>query len=125
MIDHTGFHVSNFEESKAFYSAALKPLGYEVVMELNFEGHLIAGLGEGGKPDFWLTTKSPVTLPMHIAFLAKNRAQVDAFFAAALAVGAKDNGKPGIRELYHPNYYGAFVIGPDGHNIEAVCHASE
>ena len=82
------------------------------------------GLGRGGKPQLWLSQGEPPVSPLHIAFAARNRAEVDAFHAAALAAGGKDNGAPGLRPHYHPNYYGAFAIDPDGHNIEAVCHSA-
>jgi catechol 2,3-dioxygenase-like lactoylglutathione lyase family enzyme len=81
------------------------------------------GFGTGGKPDFWIGGEGGLNKPVHIAIAAKDRATVDAFYQAALAAGARDNGAPGIRAHYHPNYYGAFVLDPDGHNIEAVCHA--
>jgi catechol 2,3-dioxygenase-like lactoylglutathione lyase family enzyme len=84
-----------------------------------------AGFGRNGRPQFWFGVGAGPQKPMHIAFAAENREQVRAFYLAAIGAGAKDNGAPGIREIYHPNYYGAFVIGPDGHNIEAVCHAPE
>ncbi len=126
MIDHTGLTVTNFDASKAFYEKALAPLGYGVLMSFPAgEGHFVAGLGETAtrKPDFWIhngpMTQSP---PLHLAFRAVDRPTVDAFYAAALAAGGKDNGAPGLRPHYHPNYYGAFVIDPDGHNIEACCH---
>lgn len=121
IIDHIGLVVSNYEHSKTFFQQALAPLGIELVMEV--EGW--AGFGKNGKPEFWFGTHSRAQHPMHIAFAAASPAQVDAFHAAALQAGAKDNGPPGIREIYHPNYYAAFVIGPDGHNIEAVCHQPE
>ncbi|MGE0801030.1 MAG: VOC family protein [Lautropia sp.] len=121
IIDHIGLAVSNYSHSKSFFTQALAPLGITLVMEV--EGW--AGFGRGGKPEFWFGTHSRVQSPMHIAFAAESRAQVDAFYEAALDAGAKDNGPPGVREIYHPNYYGAFVIGPDGHNIEAVCHRAE
>lgn len=117
MIDHIGIAVSNYQTSKQFYLAALQPLGYELVMEFGE----VAGLGAPGKPDFWIAP-GPKTLPMHIAFHSPDRARVDAFYAAAMQAGARDNGPPGIRAQYHPNYYGAFVLDPDGNNIEAVCH---
>lgn len=128
MIDHTGVSVSDYERSKAFYTAALAPIGYSLVMEVPREhtgGVGVAGFGEGGKPDFWLAEGTPNRPAVHVAFRASSRALVDAFYAAAIAAGGKDNGKPGIRAHYHPNYYGAFVLDPDGHNIEVVCHSSE
>lgn len=121
MIDHIGLAVSDYAQSKAFYTQALAPLRITLVKEV--AGW--AGFGRDGKPEFWFGTYSQTQNPMHIAFAAENRAQVDAFYEAALKAGAKDNGPPGIREIYHPNYYGAFVIDPDGHNIEAVCHRPE
>ncbi|MFO0780924.1 MAG: VOC family protein [Candidatus Gracilibacteria bacterium] len=117
MIDHIGLPVSDYARSKAFYLAALKPLDFDLCMEFGDHG----GLGVGGKPEFWIA-KEAIGKPNHLAFRAKDRATVDAFYQAALAAGGKDNGAPGIREHYHPNYYGAFVLDPDGHNIEAVCH---
>jgi catechol 2,3-dioxygenase-like lactoylglutathione lyase family enzyme len=116
MIDHLMIGVRDPAKSKAFYLQALGPLGYEVVME--FGGSY--GLGAEKKPDFWIGPGKQERL--HLAFSAKDRKAVDAFYKAAIAAGAKDNGKPGIRKQYHPNYYGAFVIDPDGHNLEAVCH---
>ena len=121
IIDHVGFAVSDYQKSKAFFLKALAPLGIELVMEA--EGW--AGLGRGGKPDFWFGEGPGQQGPMHIAFSAENREQVRAFYKAALDARGTDNGPPGIREIYHPNYYGAFVLSPDGHNIEAVCHAPE
>lgn len=120
MIDHTGVPVTDYERSKAFYLAALKPLGYELLMELPG----VAGLGEhaSGKPDFWLAPASGTPTSIHVAFHAASRDLVQRFHAAALAAGGRDNGGPGIRAHYHPGYYGAFVLDPDGHNIEAVCH---
>lgn len=117
MIDHMGVLVSDLEASVTFYTRALAPLGYEVVMR--FEG--AAGLGVAGKPDFWIGVGKP-TDKLHIAFRAKGRAEVRAFHDAAMAAGGRDNGEPGVRAHYHPNYYGAFALDPDGHNIEAVCH---
>jgi len=120
MFDHIGFRVRDVEASRKFYLAVLGPLGVGVAME----GPYGVGLGRGGKPSLWLSQGEPPVSPLHIAFTAKNRAEVDAFHAAALAAGAKDNGAPGLRPHYHPNYYGAFAIDPDGHNIEAVCHSA-
>jgi len=124
MIDHTGLNVSDYQKSKAFYLAALAPLGYQVVMEMpsSIVPHGGMGLGVPPKPDFWVAGGEPNVPPLHVAFRAENRAQVDAFYKAALAAGGRDNGPPGPRAHYHPNYYGAFVLDPDGHNIEAVCH---
>lgn len=121
VIDHIGISVSDYQQSKAFYVKALAPLGIEMIMEVAGWG----GMGKKGKPDFWFGQKENPSGSMHIAFAAENRAQVRAFYDAALAAGATCNGEPGVRELYHPDYYGAFVIGPDGHNIEAVCHQPE
>ena len=125
MIDHTGLKVSSYAASKAFYERALAPLGYRVMMEFSASGSGPSdhgGLG-AGHPDFWLAEGMPNAPRLHIAFSAKNRAAVDAFYKAALAAGGRDNGPPGIRAHYHPHYYGAFVLDLDGHNIEAVCHA--
>jgi catechol 2,3-dioxygenase-like lactoylglutathione lyase family enzyme len=117
VIDHLTLRVRDIAASKAFYALALAPLGYELAMEYG-EG---AGFAEGGKPDFWLTA-DPEAKPQHLAFCAESRELVDAFFHAAMAAGGKDNGPPGLRPHYHENYYGAFVLDPTGHNIEAVCH---
>lgn len=120
IIDHVGVAVSNYERSKAFYTRVLATLGIEFIMEVQGWG----GFGRNGKPGFWFGEHHEPQQPMHIAFSADTRAQVDAFHAAALAAGGTDNGAPGVRRSYHPNYYAAFVIDPDGHNIEAVCHLS-
>lgn len=125
MIDHTGITVSDYSKSRAFYAAALAPLGYVLMMEIPaaVTGHTdVAGFGEPPKPDFWISRGQPNQPPLHIAFRAASRAQVDAFYQAALAAGGRDNGAPGLRPHYHPDYYGAFVLDLDGHNIEAVCH---
>jgi catechol 2,3-dioxygenase-like lactoylglutathione lyase family enzyme len=127
MIDHVGFPVSDYAKSKAFYVKALAPLGYVLVMEIpnNEQGAPAAGFGAGGKPDFWIGGEGGLHKEVHIAIVSKDRAGVDAFHKAALAAGGKDNGAPGLRPQYHPNYYGAFVLDPDGHNIEAVCHTPD
>jgi len=117
VLDHITLRVHDLAASKAFYVSVLKPLGYEVVMDFP-EG---LGLGVGGKPDFWLT-EDRVASPQHLAFSAPSRAGVDAFHAAGLAAGGRDNGAPGLRVHYHPNYYGAFIDDPSGHHIEAVIH---
>jgi catechol 2,3-dioxygenase-like lactoylglutathione lyase family enzyme len=118
MIDHLGFGVSDIAASKSFFSAALAPLGISIVMD----GEHGVGLGKSGKPALWLAPGGTRPTPMHIAFTADRRAEVDAFHRAALAAGGKDNGAPGVRTEYHEHYYGAFVTDPWGHNIEAVCH---
>lgn len=126
MLDHITFGVSDLARSRAFYAAALAPLGYEVVMEVTAEetgGPAYVGFGSGGKPSFWIGSSRPLRGRLHVAFAVRDRAAVDAFYKAAIAAGGKDNGPPGLRPHYHPNYYGAFVLDPDGHNIEAVCHA--
>ena len=118
MFDHVGFGVSNLAARKAFFLQALAPLKASVVME----GPYGVGIGQSNKPTLWLHETKERPAHLHIAFVAADRAEVDAFYKAALAAGGKDNGAPGLRPNYHPNYYGAFVIGPDGHNVEAVCH---
>lgn len=128
MIDHTGVIVSDYAKSKAFYLSALAPIGYSIIAEFPaaVTGHTdVAGFGEPPKPDFWIGAGSPNTPPIHVAFRVRSRAIVEAFYKAALAAGGRDNGAPGLRPHYHPNYYGAFVLDPDGHNIEAVCHDPE
>ena len=125
MIDHTGYGMSDPKKSRAFYEKALAPLGYRVLIEIPTEhtgGRVVFGMGVPPKPDFWLAEGTPNEPRIHIAFRADNRAQVDAFYEAAIAAGGKDNGKPGPRPHYHPHYYGAFVLDQDGHNVEAVCH---
>jgi catechol 2,3-dioxygenase-like lactoylglutathione lyase family enzyme len=126
MIDHVGFPVSDYARSKAFYEKALAPLGYTLIMEVGPEhtesGSPAAGFGANGKPDFWIGGEGGLAKQMHIAIAVDDHAMVDAFYQAALANGAKDNGAPGVRPQYHPNYYAAFVLDPDGHNIEAVYH---
>ncbi len=121
MLDHVGLEVSDIKKSKAFYLKALKPLGYEVF----WEDEKLVGLGVKGIPDLWLKEGKRVKPPIHIAFCAENRALVDKFYKSALSAGGIDNGAPGIREDYHSDYYGAFVLDPDGYNIEAVCQKPE
>jgi catechol 2,3-dioxygenase-like lactoylglutathione lyase family enzyme len=128
MIDHTGLAMSDPVRSRSFYDQALAPLGYKVIMEVPTEftgGVVVLGYGVPPKPDFWLHQATPNQPRLHVAFRADNRAQVDAFYRAALAAGGKDNGPPGLRPQYHKDYYGAFVLDPDGHNIEAVYHMPE
>jgi catechol 2,3-dioxygenase-like lactoylglutathione lyase family enzyme len=128
-LDHITLTVSDYARAKAFYAKALAPLGIEVIMEFG----QACGFGRKGKPDFWIGTGPAafqraehvaLITPAHVAFAAKSRAEVDAFYTAALAAGAKDFGAPGVRAHYHPNYYGAFVLDPDGHDIEAVFHGA-
>jgi len=121
IIDHIGLEVTDYPKSKAFYVQALAPLGIGIIMEV--EGFV--GIGREGKPEFWFSASSAAPRKIHVAFTAANRAQVRAFHEAALAAAGRDNVAPGIRALYHPNYYGAFVLDPDGNNIEAVCHTAE
>ncbi len=125
MIDHTGLNVSDPVKSRIFYDSALAPLGYKMMMEIPTEytgGKIVLGYGVHPKADFWTSEGTPNTPRVHIAFRAESRKHVDAFYKAALAAGGKDNGAPGPRPHYHKDYYGAFVLDPDGHNIEAVCH---
>lgn len=131
MIDHLGFAVADYLKSRRFYEQALAPLGYVVVMDVTREmtgTYQGCGFGSaGGRPQFWVGEGGGESrgAGMHLAFTAASRAEVDAFYLAALSAGGRDNGAPGLRPHYHPNYYGAFVIDPDGHNIEAVCHRAE
>jgi catechol 2,3-dioxygenase-like lactoylglutathione lyase family enzyme len=125
MIDHTGLQVKDPKKSRHFYEHALAPLGYKVIMEIPKEytdGAVVLGYGAPPKADFWVAEGTPNEPKIHIAFRAVNRKQVDEFYKAAMAAGGRDNGAPGPRPHYHHNYYGAFVLDPDGHNIEAVCH---
>jgi catechol 2,3-dioxygenase-like lactoylglutathione lyase family enzyme len=128
MIDHMGIGCSDFDASRRFYEAALAPLGMAKVMEVTPEmtgGFHGIGMGAAEKPVFWFGSGGARGTGMHVAFTAQTRAQVDAFYAAAMGNGGRDNGPPGIRAHYHPDYYGAFVLDPDGVNVEAVCHAPE
>ena len=128
IIDHVGLNVTNYGRSKAFYTQALAPLGITLLLEFG----PAAGFGRD-KPELWLAgTKSDfqseaqveVITPIHVSLRARSQAEVNAFHVAALAAGGRDNGAPGIRAHYHPGYYGAFVLDPDGHNIEAVFHGT-
>ncbi|MGQ4273700.1 VOC family protein [Terrihabitans sp. B22-R8] len=129
MFDHIGLAVANYDTSKAFYLAALRPLGIEISMEVTAEekggGSTGCGLGRNGRPELWLSASVLTAPAIHIAFTASDRADVRAFHEAALAAGGVDNGPPGLRPHYHANYYAAFVLDPDGHNLEAVCHQPE
>ena len=129
MIDHVGLAVSGYERSREFYRSVLAPLGGELVMEVTAEqtgdsSH--AGFGMHGRPTFWIgTSQNAHSGSVHVAFTAPDRDAVRAFHRLALEAGATDNGAPGLRPHYHEHYYGAFVLDPDGHNIEAVCHSPE
>ena len=127
ILDHVTLFVSDYRRAKTFYERALAPLGITAIMEFG----QACGFGKDGKPDFWIGTGPTsyhrpehlkLITPTHIAFVAASRAEVDAFYAAAIAAGGKDFGAPGVRAHYHPRYYGAFVLDPDGHDIEAVFH---
>jgi catechol 2,3-dioxygenase-like lactoylglutathione lyase family enzyme len=118
ILDHIGLAVRDFSKSTTFFRRALAPLGIQTVLE----GEGWAMLGKDGRPEFWIGVHGIPPGPIHIAFAAENREQVREFHRAALAAGGRDNGAPGVRAKYHPDYYGAFVFDPDGHNIEAVCH---
>jgi len=121
VLDHLGLLVGDYAKSKRFFEAALAPLGYGLMMEF---GGATAGFGCAGAPDFWISQGGPAA-SVHVAFRGESRERVRAFYEAAMAAGGGDNGAPGLRPQYHPNYYGAFVHDPDGNNIEAVCHDPE
>jgi catechol 2,3-dioxygenase-like lactoylglutathione lyase family enzyme len=126
VIDHIGLQTPNLARATDFYLKALAPLGISIVMEVSAEeggGDARVGFGAAQKPFFWIGDGESPSGPLHVAFAAVSRPAVDAFHAAALRAGGKDNGPPGLRPHYHANYYAAFVLDPDGHNIEAICHA--
>jgi catechol 2,3-dioxygenase-like lactoylglutathione lyase family enzyme len=127
MFDHVGITVTDFAKSLAFYTKALAPLGisvkFEVTREMSGDGAYV-GFGID-QPQFWIGGGKNIVKSLHVAFAAKDRATVDAFYKAAMAAGGTDNGPPGLRPIYHPDYYGAFVLDPDGNNVEAVCHKPE
>jgi catechol 2,3-dioxygenase-like lactoylglutathione lyase family enzyme len=120
VFDHVGLNVADFETSKRFFERALSPLGYRVVMDVSQYG--AAGFGTDDKPEFWIGARDPRGTGTHVAFQVDDRATVERFHTEALAAGGTDNGPPGIRHEYHPTYYAAYVLDPDGNNIEAVCH---
>ena len=122
MLDHVTIGVSDIERSRSFYDSALRPLG---ITRLYAEGDTASGYGVAPKAFFWISRRSVPQTGAHIALAAQDRTIVDRFHAEAIAAGGRDNGRPGIRPNYHPSYYGAFVLDPDGHNIEAVCHARQ
>jgi catechol 2,3-dioxygenase-like lactoylglutathione lyase family enzyme len=120
MIDHVKAFVSDLERSKSFYMRALEPLGYRILME---PAPVVVGFG-ADRPDFWLELRPESVTTAHLAFRAESAEVVDAFHRAALDAGGRDNGAPGMRPMYHPHYYGGFVLDPDGNNVEAVCHSA-
>lgn len=121
-IDHVGFSVSDFDRSAAFYEAALAPIGIGLLTSFEHDGQRHAGFGST-RPFFWIgSSRKPAATGIHVAFQAQSRDEVNVFHAAALAAGGADNGAPGLRPIYHANYYGAFVLDPDGNNVEAVFH---
>lgn len=125
VIDHVGLSVVDYQRSLRFYEATLAPLSITIVMQVSKEesgGYEGAGFGRNGKPSLWISGGGRTSPRVHVAFVADDRAAVNAFFEAGLAAGGVDNGAPGVRAHYHPHYYGAFLLDPDGHNIEAVCH---
>jgi catechol 2,3-dioxygenase-like lactoylglutathione lyase family enzyme len=129
MLDHVGIAVSDIERSRAFYDRALMPIGITLLWTIGPEqtesGGTAIGYGSGGRPYFWIGDNERVGEGTHIAFRVRTRHEVDAFHVAALAAGGRDNGAPGLRPHYHPDYYAAFVYDPDGINVEAVCHSGE
>ena len=120
MFDHVGVNVKSYEASRAFYEPALAALGYGVAMQ--FDEHKAIAFGPDGKPAFWVVEREPFGTGTHVAFTCDDHATVHAFYDAALAAGGTDNGPPGPRPHYTPTYYAAFVLDPDGNNVEAVCH---
>jgi catechol 2,3-dioxygenase-like lactoylglutathione lyase family enzyme len=128
MLDHLGLNVTDFARSRAFYKVALAPLAIAIIKEISAEetgAQAHAGFGQDGKPFFWIGEGALTSGPVHLAFVAQRRSDVEAFHCAALGAGGRDNGAPGPRPHYHANYFGAFVLDPDGNNVEAVCHKPE
>lgn len=125
MFDHVSVVVGDYARSKAFYMQALAPTGHSQLTELRTGERESAGFCHADGSDLWISQGDAITPPIHIAFRVSSRAAVDAFHEAAIAAGGRDNGAPGLRPHYHANYYGAYVLDPDGHNIEAVCHEAE
>ena len=121
VLDHVTLNVADVESSKAFYTKALEPLGYELAMDF-VDG---AGFAADGKADFFLTQRGEPSTPVHVAFHAAGRKAVETFHEASLAAGGQDNGPPGVRRVYHEYYYAAYVLDPEGNNIEAVTHEPE
>ncbi|SJN54783.1 Glyoxalase/Bleomycin resistance protein/Dioxygenase superfamily protein [Vibrio ruber DSM 16370] len=131
MFDHLSTYAIDYEATKAFYAAAFAPLGYGLQMEFvaewneEFPQQRMCAFGPQDKPAFWIIETKASFTPRHIAFSASSRQQVDQFYDQAMAHGGQDNGKPGLRPMYHEHYYGAFTLDPDGNNVEAVCHEPE
>ena len=124
ILDHVGFKVSDIGRSFDFYRESLGTLGIEVLVDFTFGSERHVGFGID-KPDFWISSGRPLRGETHVAFTATSRSEVESFHAVALSMGGRDNGAPGLRTQYHPDYFGAFVLDPDGNNIEAVCHKPE
>jgi len=122
MIDHITIRVKDIEKTKAFYSRTLEPIGYKLAIDTTYDGVQVLGFSKNNKIDTWFTNDTPVSGPTHIAWTVDSKNLVNAFYAAAISAGGKDNGKPGPRPHYHKDYYGAFILDPDGNNVEAVCH---
>ena len=128
MIDHLSTYTTDYEKTKSFYLAAFAPLGHSLQAEFTAEWNpewpeqRMCAFGPEGKAAYWVIEVKTAASPRHVAFAASDRKSVDAFYRAGLENGGKDNGAPGLREMYHPNYYGSFLIDPDGNNVEAVCH---
>jgi hypothetical protein len=131
MIDHLSTYALNYTNTKSFYEAAFAPLGYSLQTELvadwdeEFPARRIGAFGTDGRPIFWVIETKVEYTPRHTAFAASSHRAVDLFYEKAMRNGGKDNGKPGLRPIYHEHYYGAFCIDPDGNNVEAVCHTPE
>jgi len=122
ILDHVGLKVADFTRSRDFYTAALGVLGIQLLAEFEYDGIRSAGYGAGSSPTFWLGSGKQLRAgDSHVAFTAPSRAAVESFYTVALATGGRDNGPPGLRPIYHPDYFAAFVLDPDGNNIEAVC----
>ena len=124
IIDHAGFAVSDYDRSLAFYREALGTLGIKVLSDMTFGLDRVGGFGKD-RPEFWISSGRPLLGETHVAFVATSHAEVQAFYSVATSMGGRDNGAPGIRAQYHPNYYAAYVFDPDGNNIEAVCYRPE
>ncbi|HEV7276212.1 MAG TPA: VOC family protein [Devosiaceae bacterium] len=124
VVDHVGLKVADFERALGFYREALATLGIDLLADFTVGRDRHAGFGRG-RPSFWISSGKTSRGDAHVAFTAASRAEVEAFHAVALSLGGRDNGPPGLRAHYHPDYFGAFVLDPDGHNIEAVYHGAE